>query len=282
MSMHKPMSLASSTVVTPATPRLTTIPPSAMATAAALLAAANAYVAGATMPFGAILAWIVPGLFLVSVRIWRPTQSFLFGCAFGVVVGLGLGVAEGATVDVVLGSLLSVRRGSALLSSALPFGLMAYAYTALGQQMPSSARGSFAAWLWPGAEMLRTLMAPETSWVNLGATQHLAQLTAGMGGSGSYIVSFVMVLVSCTAVELMLDRSSLRFESRSLLRWVGLPALAVSALYVNLATAAPAAALARRASDQPIVRSQTSVTVRGERRGADRPVLTVGTMLTAI
>lgn len=281
MGFQTSIRLASSTVVTASTSPVTAVPPSAMATAAALLAAANAYVAAATLPFGAILAWIVPGLFLTAIRTWRPTQALLFGCAYGVVVGLGLGVAEGETVDVLLGSLLAVDRGPALLSSALPFGLVAYAYAGLGGQMPSSARGSFAAWLWPGAEMLRSLLAPETGWINLGATQHLSDVFA-LGSSGPYVVSFVMVLVSCTAVELMLDRSSLRLESRSLLRWVALPAMAVFALYVNLASAVPAAAMAQRAAEQRIERAQMAVPLRGERRVTDRPVLTAGAILTAI
>src|SRR5580765_8540123 len=116
MGFHTPLRLASPTVVTASTSPVTAISPSAMATTAALLAAANAYVAAATLPFGAILAWIVPGLFLAAIRTWRPAQALLFGCAYGVVVGLGLGVSEGSTVDVLLGSLLSVDRVPALLS----------------------------------------------------------------------------------------------------------------------------------------------------------------------
>jgi apolipoprotein N-acyltransferase len=205
----------------------------------------------------------------------------LFGCAYGVVVALGLGVADGTTVDLLLGSLFAVDRGPSLLSAGLPFGLVAFAYAGFAQQMPSSARGAFAAWLWPGAEILRSLLAPAVSWTALGTTQNLGQMLA-LGSSSAYVVSFVMVLVSCTAVELMLDRSSLHLESRSLLRWVGLPALAVLALYVNLATAVPAARVDRGGAEAMIDRPANAIPMRAERRVADRPVLTAGAILTAI
>lgn len=281
MGFRTPM-LTVSTVATPSTSQVATLPPSATATAAALLAAANAYVAAATLPFGAILAWIVPGLFLVSIRTWRPTQALLFGCAYGVVVGLGLGVSEGETVDVLLGSLLAVDRGPALLSAALPFGLVAYAYAALAPRMPSSARGSFAAWLWPGAEVLRLALAPQIDWINLGATQGLTEQLA-LGDGSPYIVSFVMVLVSCTAIELMLDRTAFRLESRALVRWVVLPAIAVLALYVNLTTGVPSTETTRTI-EPTIERSQLVVPMRAARDGrvVDRPVVTAGAILTAI
>ena len=281
MGFHTPMRLASSTAVTASTSPVTAIPPSAMATAAALLAAANAYVAAATLPFGAVLGWIVPGLFLTAIRTWRPTQALLFGCAYGVVVGLGLGVAEGSTVDVLLGSLLAVERGAALLSAALPFGLLAYAYAALAQPMPSSARGSFAAWLWPGAELLRSVVAPEANWINLGATQNLSESLA-LGNGNPYVVSFVMVLVSCTVTELILDRSNTRVEARSALRWVGLPALALLALYLNLATAVPAAVAAQQTIETTIERPRMAVPLSADGRVTDRPVLAAGVILTAI
>jgi hypothetical protein len=147
--------------------------------------------------------------------------------------------------------------------------------------MPSSARGSFAAWLWPGAELLRNVMAPQVNWINLGATQSLADALA-LGNGSPYVVSFVMVLVSCTATELLVDRSRMRFEARSVVRWIALPALAVLALYVNLATAVPAAVAAQRATEGTIERSHMAVPLRGERRVTDRPVLTAGAILTAI
>lgn len=283
MGFHTPMRLTASTVATSSTSHVATVPPSATATAAALLAAANAYVAAATLPYGAILAWIVPGLFLISVRAWRPLHAFLFGCAYGLVVGLGLGVAEGDTVDVLLGSLLAVDRGPALLSAALPFGLVAYAYAALTSRMPSSARGSFAAWLWPGAEVLRAMLAPDVEWTNLGATQALAT-SLSFGESSPLVVSFVMVLVSCTASELMLDRSALRIESRALVRWVALPAVALLALYVNLSTAVPATATTHTPQQPTISKSQLVQPLRAERgrRVVDRPVVTAGAVLTAI
>jgi hypothetical protein len=281
MGFHTPMRLTPSTAVAASTSPVTAIPPSAMTTTAALLAAANAYVAAATLPFGAMLAWIVPGLFLTAVRTWRPLQALLFGCAYGVVVGLGLGVAEGSTVDVLLGSLLAVERGPALLSAALPFGLVAYAYAALAQPMPASARGSFAAWLWPGAEVLRRVMAPEANWVDLGATQSLTEVLR-LGSGSPYVMSFVMVLVSCTITELIHDRSNLRLEARSAVRWVALPALAMLALYVNLSTAVTSAGAVQATTVTTIERSQLAVPLRGERRVTDRPVLTAGAILTAI
>lgn len=283
MGFHTPVRLTASPVATSSTSHVATLPPSATATAAALLAAANAYVAAATLPYGAVLAWIVPGLFLISIRAWRPLHALLFGCAYGVVVGLGLGVAEGDTIDVLLGSLLAVDRGPALMSAALPFGLVAYAYAALTPGMPSSARGSFAAWLWPGAEMLRAMLAPDVEWTNLGATQAFAT-DLSLGGSSPFVVSFVMVLVSCTASELMLDRSAFRLESRALVRWVALPAVALLALYVNLSTAAPATAITHTA-EPTISQSQLVEPLRAGREGrrvVDRPVVTAGAILTAI
>jgi hypothetical protein len=94
-------------------------------------------------------------------------------------------------------------------------------------------------------------------------------------------MSFVLVLVSCTAVELMLDRSSLRLECAVLVRWVALPALAMLALYVNLSTTLPST-VTQHVNDQGIRRSHMAVPTHAGRRVADRPLLTAGAILTAI
>jgi hypothetical protein len=281
MSSYNPIPLDQPANTAGVRQRAATVRPHVTVTIAALLAAANAYVVAATIPMGASLAWIVPGIFLAALRVWRPVHALLYGTAFGTLIGLGMNVAQGSSVDVLLGSLLSVGRGPALLSCALPYGLVAFVYAAFANRMPSSARGSFAAWLWPGAEILRNYMAPETSWIDLGTTQHLGDLFAG-STIGTPIVSFVMVLMSCTMAELLLDLPNVRFERRSVLRWGALPALAVFALYVNVASRVPAGALTR-SGGASIANARVIDTPRHDgRRIADRPLVTPGAVLTAI
>ncbi len=163
-------------------------------------------------------AWLVPGIFLTAVAGGSVRGALARGTAFALVFGYGMtSWAVGASLEYFDFSpwVSWLFAAGVWLACGFPYALLAVAYCALHDRVPSRARPVLAAWLWVGAELIRAELLSGMPWELLGHTQ-FANLpiiqVADLGGV--YAVSFAMVLVSVGVAEMV--RESLRSGS---LQW---------------------------------------------------------------
>jgi len=196
---------------------------------AAILSAAVLYALACPPYEWSWTAWIVPGLLLVPT--WRlpPLARFASGLLFGVAMGYGVAAwLPHATLEYFRFNWLFAA-GFAVavyaIYAGIPYGLLTFLYGAAAARVPASARAPLAAWLWVGAELVRTHLFTGLPWELLGHTQSphlwLVQI-ADLGGV--YAVSFVMVLTSVAAAELLQESTQQHTLRAGSLRRMILPA----------------------------------------------------------
>lgn len=162
-----------------------------------------------------LLAWLAPALLLVPARRLGPARAALCGLAFGVLIGAAITHwALGASLEYFAFDRLSAAVFVLLVwvvCSGVPYALLAAAYAVVARRLPRTLLPLAGAWLWVACEMLRANPWVGLPWELLVHTQwrslRLVQI-ADLGGM--YAVSFVMVLVSLTAGELLAERAAAR------------------------------------------------------------------------
>lgn len=158
-----------------------------------------------------LLAWLVPGLFLVSARRLAPWRAALCGFTFGTLWGCTM---AGWMREASLGYFGFNQAGAmgfvvlvAVVYAGIPNALLAYGYAGMAPRVRPWQRGLLGAWLWAASELFRTHVFTGLPWELLGHTQFqnlpVIQI-ADLGGV--YAVSFVIALVSISLCEQLADR----------------------------------------------------------------------------
>jgi apolipoprotein N-acyltransferase len=182
----------------------------------------------ATPPFEwSWLAWLVPGLLLVSVATARPLHAYLCGTAYAVVIASATtSWAAAAALQDFDSTWIAARLfilGVHVINPGVPCGLMLAAYVLLRPRLSPAARAPVGATLWMASEFLRNWSA---GWEMLGQTQ--GQL-AGVGAV--YAMSFVMAMMSIAVAE-MIAVNQVWIGMRALRAHLLGPAVAIVALTV--------------------------------------------------
>ncbi len=173
----------------------------------AVLAAAFLY-ALACPPYEiSLVAWLVPGLLLTGVRGLSKRAAFARGVVFALVFGYGMtSWAVGASLEY-FGFSYGVAwlfAAGVWLACGFPYALLTVIYAWASEALSARSRPVLAAWLWVGAELLRTELFSGMPWELLGHTQFRNTWVIQVADLGGvYAVSFVMVLVSVGVAELL-------------------------------------------------------------------------------
>ncbi len=174
---------------------------------AAVLAAALLYGLACAPYELSLAAWLVPGLLLTAVRGLSKRAAFVRGCFFALLFGcVQMSSARVASLEQFSsshGAWWWCANGTA---SALPYVLLAVLYASAFGTVSARVRPVLAAWLWVGAELLRSEMFVGLPLATLGHTQvGSGWMTQAADLGGTYAVTFVMVLISVGCAELFIE-----------------------------------------------------------------------------
>ncbi len=169
----------------------------------AVLFAALLYSAGLPRYGTSILALLVPGVLLTSVRGLSKRAALAHGAVFALVAGC---VISGGWSFAFVEEPPWTVTVAVCLACVLPYALMTLLYSWWADAFSARSRPVLAAWLWVGAELFRSGLFSELPWHLLGETRFhdpwLAQI-ADLGGV--YAASFAVALISVGVAELFCE-----------------------------------------------------------------------------
>ncbi len=169
----------------------------------AVLFAALLYSVGLPRCDTSILALIVPGVLLTSVRGLSKRAALARGAVFALVSGCV--ITAGWSFAFVEDTPWIVA-AAVCLACVLPYALLTLLYSWWSEAFSARSRPVLAAWLWVGTEVFRGGLFSELPWHLLGESHlHDPWLTQIADLGGVYAASFAIVLISVGVAELFCE-----------------------------------------------------------------------------